>query len=131
MAVDDTLRDPDSDTDARYSWDEEFQRYIISMLLVDKQFLLQAIQLVKPSYFTNQAHSKACEILFKYFNEHKEVPQRLIVVQEFKDQLKNNKSINYHLGELDIAYEYYQPGLDARDYLINKIAYFAKIQSLK
>jgi replicative DNA helicase len=131
VVVDNSLRDPDSDDNTRYSWDEEFQRYVISMLLVDKQFLLQAIQLVKPSYFTNQAHSKACEILFNYFNEYKEVPLKTIVYQEFKDQLKNNKAISYYLSELDIIYEYFQPGIDAREYLINKITYFAKIQSLK
>jgi len=125
------LVDPDAEGDARYSWDEDFQRHIISMLLSDKQFLLQGMNLVKPSYFTNKAHSKVCEILFSYFEKHKGQPTRIILTQELKDDFKGNKALPYYLGELNAVYDYYQPGLDARDYLTDKIAYFAKIQALK
>ena len=129
--LDPTLIDPDAETDARYDWDEDFQRHVISMLLLDRQFLLQGMNLVKASYFTNKAHSKACEILFKHFDEYKSTPDRIMLVQEIKDDLKGSEALPYYLGELNTVYDYWQPGLDAREYLTDKIAYFAKIQALK
>lgn len=129
--LDPTLVDPDADSDARYDWDEDFQRHIISMLLLDRQFLLQGMNLVRPSYFTNKAHSKACEVLFDHFNEYKRPPDRIILTQEIKDDLKGNEALPYYMGELNTVYDYHQPGLEAREYLTDKIAYFAKIQALK
>ena len=38
--------------DANYQWDEEFQRHILGMLLNDGHFLMQALPLIKPNYFT-------------------------------------------------------------------------------
>ena len=134
----DDLIDPDSiDDNARYTWDEDFQRHIISMLISDRQFLLHGMNLVKPGYFTNKAHSKICSKVFKYFEKHKNIPDRIVLTQEIKDDLsgkkddKENKTIPFFIGELNALYDYYQPGLDAREYLTDKIAYFAKIQSLK
>ena len=125
------LIDPDAESDVRYSWDEDFQRHVISMLLSDRQFLLHGMNLVKSSYFTNKAHSKACEILFRYFEKYKHPPDRSTLIQEVKDELKGNKALTYYLSEITALYDYFQPGLDTREYLTDKIAYFAKIQALK
>jgi replicative DNA helicase len=129
---DPTLQDPDAGGgDARYNWDEEFQRHIISLLLCDRQFLLQSLDLVKSTYFTNKVHQKACEILYKHFNDYKTVPNKTIIVQEVKKSLKDNKSLPYYLGELNVLFEYFQPGLDNREYLLDKISYFAKMQAIR
>jgi len=128
---DPTLADPDAESEARYDWDEDFQRHIISMLLLDRQFLLQGMDLVKSTYFTNRVHVKACEVLFKYFERYKSQPDRTIITQEIKDDLKGDKALPYYMGELNAIYDYFLPGMDARDYLTDKIAYFAKIQALR
>lgn len=128
---DPTLANPDEDTEAKYSWDEEFQRHIIAMLVVDRQFLLSAIDLVRPSYFTNKAHQKMCSILFEFFRKYRLLPKKAFIVQELKEAFKENKSLAYYLGEVNTVYDYFQPGLDAREYLQDKITYFAKIQALK
>lgn len=128
---DPTLADPDESTEIKYSWDEEFQRHIIALLLSDRQFLLQSMDLVKATYFTNKAHQKACSVLFKFFEDYKILPHKDFITQEIKNDLKDNKSLAYYLGELNVVYDYFQPGLDAREYLQDKISYFAKIQSVK
>ena len=66
---DPTLSDPDSGQDTKYNWDEEFQRHIAALLISDRQFLLQSLDLVKTSYFTNKAHSKVCSIAFDFFKK--------------------------------------------------------------
>lgn len=129
---DPTLVDPDaSDDQVKYLWDEEFQRHVIALLISDRQFLLSSIDLVKPSYFTNKAHQKACGIVFKFFRKYRILPRKDFLVQEIKSELKDDKALAYYLAEVNVLYDYFQPGLDARDYLQDKIAYFAKIQAVK
>jgi archaellum biogenesis ATPase FlaH len=130
--VDDpTLSDPDSGQDTKYNWDEEFQRHIAALLISDRQFLLQSLDLVKTSYFTNKAHSKVCSIAFDFFKKYRILPRKDFIVQELKTQLKDNKSLSYFLAEVNVLFDYFQPGLEARDYLRDKIVFFAKIQAVK
>ena len=129
---DPTLSDPDFDEQGdSYSWDEEFQRHIIAMLISDRQFLLQSLDLVRPSYFTNKAHQKACSITFDFFQKYRVLPKKQFLVQELKTALKDNKSLAYYLAEINMLYDYFEPGLDSRDYLQDKITFFAKIQAVK
>ena len=70
---DPTLVDPDAsqnEDDTQYGWDENFQRHIVSLLLSDKQFLLQSLDLIKPKYFTNKVHQKVIGIVFKFYREY-------------------------------------------------------------
>lgn len=129
---DPTLADPDGeDSDVKYGWDEEFQRHIIALVLCDRQFMLQSMDMIKPSYFSNKAHQKGCSLAFSFFKKYRVLPKKDFIIQEIKSDLKDNKALPYYLGEINTLYDYFQPGLDARDYLQDKIAYFAKIQSVK
>ncbi len=129
---DPTLADPDvAGSDSKYAWDEEFQRHIASLLIADRQFLLQSLDLVKPSYFTNKAHSKVCSIAFEFFKKYRLLARKDFIVQELKIQLKDNKSLAYYLAEVNVLFDYFQPGMEARDYLRDKIVFFAKIQAVK
>lgn len=128
---DPTLADPDEGDDVKYGWDEDFQRHIIALVLCDRQFLLQSLDLIKSSYFTNKVHQKAAALAFGFFKKYKLLPRKDFIVQEIKSDLKENKALPYYLGEVNNIYDYFQPGLDAREYLQDKIAYFAKIQSVK
>lgn len=128
---DPTLADPDAEVGAKYSWDKEFQRHVAALLISDRQFLLQSVDLVKPNYFTDKAHSKVCAIAFEFFKKYRILPRKDFIVQELKTQLKDNKSLPYYLAEVNILFDYFQPGLEAREYLSDKIVYFAKIQAFK
>jgi replicative DNA helicase len=127
----DELADPDASNEANYKWDAEFQRSIISMLLVDRQFLVQSMDLIKPSYFTNKAHRKACEVLFELYSKYKYHPSKTIVIQRIKEDLRDDKSLLYYLGEINALYDFYHPGVDAREYLTDRITFFAKVQALQ
>lgn len=128
---DPTLSDPDSasDKNKKYAWSEEFQRHIIALLIVDRQFMLESVDLVKPAYFTNKAHQKMCSIAFTFFKSYRILPKKEFLVQEIKNSLKDESSLAFYLGEVNVVYDYFQPGLDARDYLREKITYFAKMQA--
>lgn len=132
MFEDPNLQDPDANTsDSKYSWDEDFQRHVCSLLLSDKQFLLQSLDLIKPSYFTNKAHSKIVSIVFDFFKKYRILPRKDFLVQEIKTQFKESSSNVFYLTEVNILFDYFQPGMEAREYLRDKIVFFAKIQSIK
>jgi len=126
------LADPDSgDEQTHFGWDEEFQRHIIALLLTDRTFLLQSIDLIKPTYFTNKAHQKACNIVYEFFKKYRTTPDQTILIQELKDELKDDKSQLYYLGEIKGLYEFFEASLESREYLSDKIGFFAKIQALR
>jgi len=126
------LQDPDSlNNSSQFTWDEEFQRTIINLLLMDRSFLLQSIDLIKPNYFTNKAHSKACEVVFDHFKKYRYAPTRIELIQELKDKFKDDKSALYYISEIKTLYDYFEPNVESRDYLTDKVAFFAKIQALR
>lgn len=120
-------------TSDQYHEDDTVQRNIMGALLSDRHFCVQAQGLVKPHYFVNEAHQLLCRILFDYFDNYRQVPPRQYVVQEMEDEISNRKPEikQYFRTELVVVYEYYVPGAEARDYLLDRITNFAKTQSLK
>lgn len=128
---DPNLTDPDGEEIVKYSWDKEFQRHIAALLISDRQFLLQSLDLIKPSYFTDKAHSKVVGVVSEFFKKYRLLPRKDFIITELKADLKDNKALPYYLGEVNVLFDYFQPGMEARDYLQDKITYFAKIQSLK
>ena len=130
----DSLVDPDTaEGTEQYKWDEELQRQIMSMLLRDRHFLIQSVDLVHPVYFTNEVHQLVAKILFQYFKRYKNVPHKFHVAQEMEDAIQHKKAeIKYHYrSELNVVYNYYFPGLETRDYLVDKITNFAKKQAVR
>lgn len=127
------LQDPDTQDSAQYQWDETFQRHIISMLLKDRGFLVQSLPLIEPSYFTNEVHQWIARILFGHFETYRHVPHVDIIRQEVNEKVQGKKAEikQYYRQEVDAIYEYYQPGIDSREYLLDKITNFAKRQAMK
>jgi replicative DNA helicase len=95
--------------------------------------LIQSHDKIKPEYFSNESHVLICKILFKYFEEKKSVPENWQIENELKELLKDrDASVRLHyISEFKNIHEYYVPGLDTREYLIDKVTYFAKVQAVK
>lgn len=128
---DPTLADPDGVLDTKYSWDENFQRHVAALLVSDRQFLLQSIDLINPNYFTNKAHSKICKIVFEFFKKYRILPRKDFIEQEIKSSLNDTKTVPFYLTEVNVIFDYFEPGMEAREYLQDKIVFFAKIQAVK
>lgn len=129
------LQDPDQQqiTGDTYRWNEDFQREILGLMLNDRVFTLESRPLISPIYFTHDVHRKICEILFAHFDEYRFLPNRVQLVQELRDKLKEKKDdvIVAALTELNSVLEFYVPNVESRDYYRDKIVKFAKTQSLK
>lgn len=133
MAELEKLVDPDEGVSEQYQWDEGFQRTIMGMLLNDRWFATQGRDLVNPNYFTDEVHKLLCNILFNYLDKYKTLPPKLVVGEEVRNAVQSKDSkVRYHyLGETNAVYEGYIPGIESRDYLIDKITNFAKLMALK
>jgi replicative DNA helicase len=131
------LKDPDyidpKSNNNHYSFDEEIQREILSLITNDKYFLTQSFGLIKPSYFTNQCHQLVSKILYKYFETYKQIPSKTIVLNELNQSIKDKEDAikAFYIGEFNTVYKYYLPGLESREYYLDKITNFAKGMAVK
>lgn len=128
------LENPDvKKSSDHYKWDEEIQRELIALMLNDKFFLTQSLGLIKPLYFANQCHQLASKIVFDYFEKYKFIPSKNIVLNELKNKIKDKDDAikTFYIGELNTIYQYYLPGVETREYYIDKITNFAKSMALK
>lgn len=121
-------------TQAKFRWDENFQRRILGILLTDRNFLLQGKALILPEYFANEVHVETCKILFKLFEEHPYgIPDKMIMENDLLEKVKDKPdSVKmYYKSELQSLYEFFIPNQASRDILYNKLVNFSKIQSLR
>jgi len=128
------LTDPDASVpDAKYKYDDEFQRSIVGLLLNDRWFAVQCLDLISPSYFLDERHQLLCKILFSHLDEYNVLPTKTVVVQEMKDKVSDrDDKVKYHYSaEAELVYKKYVPGLDSRKYYLDKIVTFAKLVGLK
>ena len=124
--------DPDAKSEPQYQWDEEYQRFILGMLVNDRNFLVQTQGLIKPQYFTNDIHKLVSKILFEYFEKYKQRPTRVSLQQEVEDHIREQSppvKVRYR-QELHTVFDNYIPGIEQRDYLRDKIVAFAKEQEV-
>lgn len=116
-----------------YQWDEDFQRYIIGMLLNDRYFATQSLDLVQPKFFADEVHQLLCRALFTHLEKYSFMPPRTFILEAVRDFVaEKDAKVRYHyVAETNVVYERYVPGLEARDFLLDKITNFAKLQALR
>jgi len=128
------ITNPDEDVKlGQYSWSNEFQKNIISLLLNDRWFAVQCRDLVSPNYFVDEVHQLLCRNLFYHLEKYNILPQRSFVLEEVESAVSNKdpKIKLHYIAETNSLYEKYIPNLDSRDYLLDKILNFSKLMALK
>lgn len=134
------LEDPDEiPASVHYDFDKSIQQDIISLMIHERSFMIQSINLIKSEYFVDKAHVLICKILFKWFENHiKGVvnsEERWIQDKYIRDQmsmeLKDNVAKSYYFAELQTIMDSYVQGLTSRSYCMEKIVNFAKDQEIR
>lgn len=128
------LKNPeDTSGQDQYSWDDNFQRNVIGLLLNDRWFSVQCRDLVKFHYFVDEVHQQLCKIIFNYLDKYNNLPRKDFVVQEVLDFVKTKDSEvqNHFLNETNLIYAKFIPNLADREYLLEKITNFAKLMAIK
>jgi replicative DNA helicase len=117
--------------EAHFDHSYEIDKQIVAVLLTDRHFLVQCLSLLKPTYFGDLSHELICKIVFDFFGQYKQLPNKAYVQQELKERCKNKEHLFLHLGELEAILMSYVPGSLTRDYLMDKVCDFAKKQAIK
>lgn len=117
----------------KFSWDDSFQTRLVGALLTDRYFLVQSLDKIKPSYFSKEIHVQIINFLYSYFEKYKVLPEKWFIKEEIT-KLYKDRSEEIQIAseaELEKIYDFYIPGVDSREALVDKITYFAKVQSVK
>ena len=126
------LKNPDEENENQeYGWPDSFLQSILGSMLADSYFLLQSINLIKPSYFRHEAHRLIARILLKYYETYNDSPSKAILESEIGEQVKEPGLRALYLGELDACCDEFVPGAEKREYFLDKITEFAKTQALR
>jgi replicative DNA helicase len=121
-----------SKDEAKFDMTEDVQKLILGALLTDRIFLVQSMGLVKSGYFLELAHQHIHRILVKYFDKYKILPHKFFVIQELGKIAKENEEQRVlFLGELEAVLEYYIPGVDDHEFLLDEITAFAKEEAMR
>ena len=133
LAAFESFTDPDEQSNENFRWDDEFQRYLLGMLVSDRFFAIQSRDLIRPEYFVDEVHQLMCRKLFLHIDEYHVLPSKISMRQEVQDQIadKDAKLRFHYTTEMNMVYDQYIPGAENRDYLLDKVTNFAKIQALK
>ena len=115
----------------QYEHSYEINKQIVAIILTDRNFLVQSLSLLKPAYFKDQSHELICKIVFDFFEQYKQLPNKAYVQHELKVKCKNKEQMLLHLGELEAVLMSYVPGSYSREYLMDKVCDFAKRMAVK
>lgn len=140
------LVNADDNTKVAYSWEEDFQRQIIGLILTDGYFVIQSKGLIQSNYFSNEIHSNLFRLTMNYFNEYNSLPSKFYIKESIKEYLKERYSnqndalattLALYYGEINNIYDYYGRNvtnvflLDTPEAVLDKIVAFAKMQALR
>lgn len=118
---------------SRFSWDDGFQTRLVGALLTDRYFLVQSLDKIKPNYFSKEIHVQIVNFVYSYFDKYKTLPEKWFLKEEISKlyQDKPSEIQTFSISEIEKVYDFYIPGVDTREALVDKITYFAKVQSVK
>lgn len=123
---------PDADSGAKFQFGPEIEQNLLAAMLRERSFLVQAKALVNPKYFANAAREAICETLISYFENYHSMPPRAVMkIEVAKTAVARNKNPLLYEAELNTIYANYEPELQYREYLLDTVEEFAKVQSLK
>src|SRR5581483_1724294 len=116
---------------SQYRHDFNISQKILGILISDRNFLVQSLDLIKPEYFEDKGHQLICGIVFEFFRQYKQLPQKAFIENEIRERRKNSDHVLKYLGELEAVIGDYVPGSATREYLLDKITNFAKEQACR
>lgn len=114
-----------------YAHDIKISKKIVGLIVCDRNFLVQSIDLIKPEFFEDESHRLIYTVVFNYFKQYNSMPTKAIIINEIKAKRGNDANLLDYLGELEAVIYGYVDGQEGRDYLLDKITEFAKEQAVK
>jgi replicative DNA helicase len=127
------LENVDSVSDhGKYDFGSEMEQSVLAAMIVDRTFMVQITELIKPHYFSHHARQVVCETAQSYFKEYKDVPTKGVLLNEIKEKTKNsNKPFVFYEAEVNAILDGFEIPDSLKNYLLDKIEEFAKVEAFK
>ncbi len=114
-----------------YELSDNIQRGIVFLSKSDKNFLVQAMPMVKPEYFEYPALQRFYFITVEYYKKYKKVPTDDILLEEVKTTKSSNELFSDYKDELQRVNELDRESIENDEYLLDLVETFAKEQAIK
>ena len=114
-----------------YEFSENIQRGILYLLKSDKDFYLQIVNLVQPSYFEFPVHSRIYSVVRDHYEKYKTLPNDDFIEQEIRDTKSQQESLHDYTDEIQYINRLDTSALDGSEYYLDLIEHFAKREAMK
>lgn len=114
-----------------YDFVENIQRGILHLVLKDRDFFTEVINLIQPEYFENPPHEKIYSVAYNYFEEYKLLPTKDILLQELKGVMNQKEHLSDYEDELFEIDALNPEDVENKEYLMDLVEGFAKRESMK
>lgn len=122
----------EEDDDGTLEFDPGFQARLLFLTMRDTAFMQRVDGLMKPEYFENEAHAAMFSLAHDHFTKYRSCPSDAIwptVLKDARDAKKLRKDL---MGEVrDMTKRALTEALADRDFMVDKIASFAKRQAVE
>jgi replicative DNA helicase len=117
--------------DVKFEFDEEFQTTIATLALRDTEFMRRAAHLLKPDYFESNGEAALVDLVLRYYERFKRVPDAAVVPTLIRDAVTNARMKKGDAIEVVTAFKKLKDRHVAdRDYVEEKVAEFARHQAV-
>lgn len=114
-----------------YQFSENIQRGVLYLLKSDKDFYLQIVNLVQPSYFEFPVHGRIFSVVRDYYEKYKKLPTDDFIEQEIRETKSERESLHDYTDELQYINKLDTSALDGQEYYLDLIETFAKREAMK
>jgi replicative DNA helicase len=114
-----------------YEFQESIQRGIVYLAKSDDNFLVQAMPMVKDSYFEFPQHQKFWAVIKDYYTSYKKLPSDEQILEQIRELKTDNELLSDFKEELKEINCVDEKSLENEEFYLDKVEEFAKEQSLK
>ena len=114
-----------------YEFSENIQRGILYLLKSDKDFYLQIVNLVQPTYFEFPVHSRIYSVVRDHYEKYKALPNDDFIEQEIRDTKSEQESLHDYTDEIQYINRLDTSAMDGSEYYLDLIESFAKREAMK
>ena len=114
-----------------YEFQESIQRGIVYLAKSDENFIIQAMPMVKDTYFDFPSHQKLWRVIRDYYGNYKSLPSDEQILEQIRIIKSDNELLSDYKDELDNINAVDEKSLSNEEFYLDKVEEFAKEQSLK
>ncbi len=108
-----------------YAFQESIQRGIVYLAKSDDNFLVQAMPMVKETYFEFPQHQKFWRVINNHYSSYKKLPSDEQILEQIRDIKSDNELLSDFKEELKEINTVDEKSLENEEFYLDKVEEFA------